>query len=261
MLSHPAFWNIRMTLLMTNFIWNSCGLTHSGKKRKINQDAFLNLPSKKLWVVADGMGGHKTGEVASASIINSLKELMPEQTIGSIVKKVVYELLNVHQSLLDLAAEGRDNDIIGSTVVILLACHQYCVCSWSGDSRIYLFRKGELKQISRDHNHESRLLAEGFSIKEVRTYPFAQALTHAIGGEESLHLDAQIQEIKDGDIFLLCSDGLNKEVCDWEIASILKKASIEESLSRLIELALERDAKDNITIILAQASITDEPAI
>ncbi len=246
---------------MTDFIWNSYGLTHNGKKRKINQDAFLNLPGKKLWVVADGMGGHKTGEVASASIINSLKALIPEQTIGSTVKKIVYELLKVHQSLLDLATEGGDNEIIGSTVVILLARHQYCVCSWSGDSRIYLFRKGELKQISRDHNHETRLLAEGFSIKEVRTYPFAQALTHAIGGEESLYLDAQIQEIKNGDIFLLCSDGLNKEVCDSEIESILKKTAIEESLTRLIELALERDAKDNITIILAQASITVEPAI
>jgi serine/threonine protein phosphatase PrpC len=241
---------------MTNFIWHSYGLTHIGKKRKINQDAFLNLPDNKLWVVADGMGGHKAGEVASASIINSLKSLIPEKTIGSTVKKMVYELLKVNQKLLDLAAEGGgDNEVIGSTVVILLACHQYCVYLWSGDSRIYLFRKGELKQISRDHNHESRLLAEGFSIKEARTYPFAQALTHAIGGEEILYLDAQIQEIRNGDIFLLCSDGLFKEVCNTEIESILKKTSIKESLIHLIELALEREAKDNITMILAQASI------
>lgn len=100
-----------------------------------------------------------------------------------------------------------------------------------------------LKQISRDHNNESRLLAEGFSIEEAGAYPFAQALTHAIGGEENLYLDAQIQEIRSEDIFLLCSDGLNKEVCDTEIESILKKASIEESLTQLIELALERGRK------------------
>lgn len=242
---------------MTNFIWNSHGLTHVGKKRKINQDAFLNLPDKELWVVADGMGGHKAGEVASASIINSLKALIPEQTIGSTVKKIVYELLKVNQRLLDLAAEGGANEVIGSTVVILLACNQYCVYLWSGDSRIYLFRKGRLKQISRDHNDESRLLAEGFSIKEVRTYPFAQALTHAIGGEKNLYLDAQIQEIRNGDVFLLCSDGLNKEVCDSEIESIFKKTSIEESLTQLIELALERGGQDNITIILAQATISN----
>jgi serine/threonine protein phosphatase PrpC len=241
---------------MTDFIWNSYGLTHIGKKRKINQDAFLNLPDKKLWVVADGMGGHKAGEVASAAIINSLKALMPEQAIGSIVKKIAYELHKVNQSLLDLAAEGDgDSEVIGSTVVILLACHQYCVYLWSGDSRIYLFRKGKLKQITCDHNNGSRLLAQGFSIEEVQTYPFAQALTHAIGGERNLYLDAQIQEIRNGDIFLLCSDGLNKDVDDTEIENILKKTSIEESLARLIELALERKALDNITIILAQASI------
>jgi len=248
----------KLTLIMTNFIWNSYGLTHTGKKRKINQDAFLNLPNKKLWVVADGMGGHKAGEVASASIINSLNSLIPEQTIGSTVKKIYYKLRKVNQSLLDLAAEGGDNEVIGSTVVILLACNQYCVYLWSGDSRIYLFRKEELKQLSHDHNNENRLLAEGFSIKEIQTHPFAQSLTHAIGGEKKLYLEAQIQEIRDGDIFLLCSDGLNKEVCDREIESILKKASIEESLTQLIELALERGAQDNITIILAQASIIKE---
>ncbi|WP_333874581.1 PP2C family protein-serine/threonine phosphatase [Methylobacter sp.] len=239
---------------MTDFTWNSYGLTHIGKKRKINQDAFLNLPNKQLWVVADGMGGHKAGEVASASIINSLEALIPEQTIGSTVKKIYSALLKVNQKLLNLAAEGGDNEIIGSTVVILLVCHQYCVYLWSGDSRIYIFRKGVLKQISRDHNNKSRLLAEGSSIKEVKAYPFSQILTHAIGGEENLYLDAQIQEIRDGDIFLLCSDGLNKEVCDTEIESILKKASIEESLIQLIELALEREAQDNISIILTQAS-------
>jgi len=241
--------------MMAKFIWNSYGLTHVGKKRKINQDAFLNLPNKKLWAVADGMGGHKAGEVASAAIINSLKTLESEQTIGSTIKKIYYKFRTVNQNLLDLAAEGGDNAVIGSTVVILLACNQYCVYLWSGDSRIYFFRKGELKQISHDHNHEAKLLAEGFSIKEVQNHPFAQALTHAIGGEKKLYLDAQIQEIQDGDIFLLCSDGLTKEVCDKEIESILKKTSIEESLNQLIELVLERGAQDNITVILAQAFI------
>jgi serine/threonine protein phosphatase PrpC len=241
---------------MTNFIWHSYGITHVGKKRKINQDALLNLPDKKLWVVADGMGGHKAGEVASAAIVNSLKALIPEPTIGSTVKKIVYELFKVNQRLLDLAAEGGDNQIIGSTVVILLACNQYCVYLWSGDSRIYLFREGKLKQISRDHNNGSRLLAEGFSIEEIQTNPIAQALTHAIGGEKKMYLEAQIQEIKNGDIFLLCSDGLNKEVNDTEIASILNTSTIEQSASQLIHRTLTLGARDNVTIVLVQASIS-----
>jgi serine/threonine protein phosphatase PrpC len=240
---------------MTNFQWNSYGLTHVGKKRKINQDAFLNMPDKELWVVADGMGGHQAGEVASASIINSMKALDTAQTIGLTVKKIVFELTKVNQRLLDLAAGGENNEVIGSTVVILLACNQYCVYLWSGDSRIYLFRNGVLKQISHDHNNETNLLTEGYSNTEIETHPFSQALTHAIGGDENLYLDAQIQEIRNGDIFLLCSDGLNKEINDVEIESMLQTLSVEESLIQLIELALEREAKDNITLILTQASV------
>lgn len=205
-------------------------------------------------MVADGMGGHEAGEFASAAIADALKTVKPAKTIGATVAKIYRELLNVNGTLLELASGNGDNDykVIGSTVAILLGWRQHCVCLWSGDSRIYLFRKGKLSQLSRDHNYESALLANGYSSEEAKNYPFTQSLTHAIGGEQKLYLEAQIQETRPGDIFLLCSDGLNKEVNDAEIADTLHTATIVQAASQLLERTLTRGARDNVTIVLVQ---------
>lgn len=239
-----------------NFLWSSYGKTHVGKVRNINQDALANIPDKSLWVVADGMGGHKEGEFASTEIINTLKQFEPEKTFGLSIKKIYLLLQEVNQLLINKAAlNNDDNEIIGSTVVILYANQQHCVILWSGDSRIYLFRRGELKQITRDHNNESMLLAEKVDPSEIQSHPYAQILTHAIGGEPDIYLDAQIQEIRDKDIFLLCSDGLNKEISDNEIEDILRQQPYHDALDHLINLALHRGARDNTTVILTQASL------
>lgn len=242
---------------MNKTAWISYGKTHIGSIRKINQDAFLNLPDKQLWIVADGMGGHKAGEFASAAIISALKTFTPAKTIAASVNKIYQRLLNVNRMLLDMASAAGDQEIIGSAVAILLVYQQHCVCLWSGDSRIYVFRRGILKQLSRDHNYASDLLAKGISLTEAKAYPFSQTLTHAIGGEKELYLEAQIQEIRPGDIFLLCSDGLNKEVDDTEIASILNITPIEQAVSQLIEHTLARGARDNVTVVLAQHLVPD----
>jgi len=236
---------------MTLACWESYGITHTGKIRKINQDAFLDLADSQLWLVADGMGGHKDGEYASNAIVDALKSFTPEKAIGATISEIHIKLQNVNQTLCHLAKEGGEQEIIGSTVVILLAFHQYCVALWSGDSRIYLFRNGKLNQITHDHNYESFLLANGVSPEDVKAHPFAQALTHAIGSDEEFFLEAHIQEIRPDDIFLLCSDGLNKEIADTEIESILQKTSIIEATGQLMDLGLMRGARDNVTIMLA----------
>lgn len=241
--------------------WISYGKTHIGNIRKINQDAFLNLPDKQLWIVADGMGGYKAGEFASAAIINALKTFTSAKTIGATVNEIYYRLLNVHNMLLEIASAAGDQGIIGSTVAILLVYQHHCVCLWSGDSRIYLFRRGVLKQISRDHNYASNLFESGISHAEAKAYPFAQTLTHAIGGEKELYLEGQIQETKQNDIFLICSDGLNKEVDDIEIASILNTTPIEQAVSQLIEYTLTRGARDNVTVVLVQHLVPDHNSI
>lgn len=235
-------------------LWSSCGSTHVGKSRKVNEDAFVNQPNKCLWVVADGMGGHLDGDFASAKIVSILKKIEPAKTIGTTVKKIYQQLIEVNTALIDAAAVYGNNQIIGSTVALLYAKHQYCVAMWSGDSRIYLFRRGVLRQITRDHTNETKLLEAGLSTDEIQFHPYAQILTHAIGGEKEVYVEAQIQEGRQGDIFLLCSDGLNKEVSDIEIEKTLQQLPYQEAMHQLMELALQRVARDNITIILVNVS-------
>ena len=238
-----------------NTLWSSWGRTHVGMVRRINQDAYADLSDKHLWVVADGMGGHNNGELASAEIINTLKQFEPEERVGSTVKKLFQQLKLVNYSLLEQAALEGVNAVIGSTVVVLYANQARCVAIWSGDSRIYLFRRGKLRQISRDHNNENRLLDEGFSPEEIKVHPYAQVLTHAIGGEAEVFLDAQVQEARQGDIFLLCSDGLNKEVTDDEIEEVLGRLNYQQAVDELMDLALQRGGRDNITLITVQANL------
>jgi serine/threonine protein phosphatase PrpC len=233
--------------------WISFAGTHVGKIRTINQDAFANYPEKRLWAVADGMGGHKSGELASQAIVNALKNLKPCKSIGVTVKNAYHELNRVNTSLIKLAAKETTNEVIGSTVAILIASEHHCIFLWSGDSRVYLFRDNKLKQLSRDHNNENILLENGYSEEDLINIPYAQSLTHAIGAEKQLYLDAQIQEVKHNDIFLLCSDGLNKEVTDNEIENMLNNQLLEELVPNFIELTLERGARDNVTIVLVRA--------
>ncbi|MDD5461309.1 MAG: serine/threonine-protein phosphatase [Methylococcales bacterium] len=239
---------------MNNPVWTSYGITHTGKVRKINQDNFLNLPDKQLWIVADGMGGHQAGELASGAIVKALESFEPAKTLGGTASAICRELFKVNRELVELASKNGKDTVIGSTVVVLLGWRQHCVCLWSGDSRIYLLRQGQLRQLTRDHNYESKLLDKGYSAEEIKAQPFTQSLTHAVGGEKDLFLEAQIQEIRPGDIFLLCSDGLNKEVKDSEIEAILKTTPIQKAADQLIECALNRGARDNVTVVAVQMS-------
>ena len=237
---------------VTPLRWTSHGNTHIGNVRKVNQDALLDRPDNELWVVADGMGGHRSGEIASAAIVEGLNALPPGKTLGVSVKHVYRTLEQVHRQLLGLAAARHGNEIIGSTVALMLANHRHCVFLWSGDSRIYLFRNGRLAPMTRDHNYEQALLAAGYTQDEIAVHPYVQMITHAVGAEQILHVESRIEEIKPGDLFLLCSDGLNKEMTDDEIEQILNNNSVDTAVTRLLDLPLERDARDNVTVIVAE---------
>lgn len=239
---------------MNKITWSSWGKTHVGIKRKVNQDTFADLPKKNLWIVADGMGGHHNGDVASTEIVRVLSQFEPSPHIGTTAKRIYHALKKINYDLLEQAHLTGETTIIGSTVALLYAHQSRCIAIWSGDSRVYLFRRGQLKQVTRDHNNEPQLLAEGFSPEEVKIHPYAQVLTHAIGGEPEAFLDVQTQEAIVDDIFVLCSDGINKEVTDDEIEEILKHRSFRQATNDIMALALKRGARDNITLITVQAS-------
>jgi serine/threonine protein phosphatase PrpC len=242
-----------MLTKMANITWTASATTHIGKIRKINQDAFVSLPDKQLWAVADGMGGHEAGEFASAAIIEALTQLQPCKTLGATVQAIYAQLSAVNRNLVAMALSIGNNAIIGSTVAILLAHRQHFICLWSGDSRIYLLRKGKLKQLSRDHNYTSKLLDEGYDWEQANNQLFSQSLIHAAGVESELYLEAHIQELRSGDKFLLCSDGLTKEITELEIEYLLNTTLTNQVVYLLLQKTLNAGARDNVTIIVVEA--------
>lgn len=245
---------------LNSFYWVSAHVTDKGKVRSINEDALLDRADLGIWVVADGMGGHAAGDVASAMIVNELKSISPGDSLGAMARDVEQRLQNVNQQLL-LESQRRSGEIIGSTVVTLLTYQGYCIYQWAGDSRIYLFRRNRLKQLSRDHSQVEELIEQGIVTSEqAEQSPVANYITRAVGASEELELDAEIFEPCDGDLFLLCSDGLNKEVSDAEIAEILGNCGFQEALEQLINLALERGARDNVTLVLVEARLSQSSA-
>ncbi len=236
------------------FEWVSHCITHVGRVREINEDACLDLPEQGLWVVADGMGGHDAGDVASRLVVDSLRDVGGYQRFSEFVDDVEQRLIAVNQSLVEQAQRIDAETTIGSTVVALLAYGRHCVCLWAGDSRLYRYRGGRLVQISRDHSEVEELIRRGVvSRQNAGNHQLANVITRAVGAAPELYLDAELNEIMHGDRFLLCSDGLNKEVSDREIRECMATPNSEKICETLVNLALSRGCRDNITVVAAIA--------
>lgn len=237
----------------TSFQWSSSACTHVGKVRSHNEDAFLELPEHCLWVVADGMGGHAVGDVASRMITDALRETSPPTSLEQQIDEISQSLQSVNHRLREEAAKRRES-VIGSTVAVLIAYEGRCACLWAGDSRLYLSRDGKLSQLSRDHNQVEELIAQGLIDRDqAKNYPGGSAITRAVGASTKLELEIAIRNVEDGDIYLLCSDGLTNEVSDNEIATELARGNPKRICKNLMNYALQRSARDNITIVIAQA--------
>ncbi len=224
-----------------------------GRVRELNEDACLEMSDTGLWAVADGMGGHAAGEVASRMVIDALREVRHPDSLSDLLNDVRQSMQKVNRQLTE-EANRRRQQIIGSTVAVLLVFEQHCVCLWAGDSRIYRVRDGELQQLTRDHSQIEALVSRGVvSKEEARKLPGSNALTRAIGVMDSVELDSAIHGIQEGDQFLLCSDGLYNEVSTQDIERFLALEDCQDSADRLIQSALEHGARDNITLVVVRA--------
>ncbi|MCH9643896.1 MAG: protein phosphatase 2C domain-containing protein [Gammaproteobacteria bacterium] len=231
--------------------WSCSAVTHTGHKRAQNEDAYLIDPELGLWAVADGMGGHRDGRLASQTIISNLSKLKPTPSYKAMQEQLRHCLTDVNYSLYHKGLTTPPYDVSGSTVALMLTQHQRCQCLWAGDSRIYLLRDRKLRQLSRDHSYVQKLIDNGnISLKEARNHPKANLITKAIGIHATVHIDAVALNAEVGDRFLICSDGLYNELSDKEIVSFLKQPSIEKACKEMLQLALSRDANDNITIVI-----------
>ncbi len=233
----------------TEYRWSSATATHPGKVRLVNEDACLALPERGLWVVADGMGGHHAGDVASSMIVDSLSAVHAHDHPASFLDEVEDLLLEVNSSLLRTAAQSPTPRTIGSTVIALLAFREHCVIVWAGDSRAYRLRDGQLQKLTVDHSQVEELVQMGeLAPDEAEHHPMANVITRAVGGTERLHLDIELRTLSDADRYLLCSDGLYKGLTDEDIARHLGTGDCETACRELVDAVLAGDASDNVTV-------------
>ncbi|AOZ14875.1 MULTISPECIES: PP2C family protein-serine/threonine phosphatase [Pseudomonas] len=234
-------------------LWHSAARTDPGKVRARNEDAFLECPQHGLWVVADGMGGHQGGDIASQLIVASLADLPVEVDFDARLKNVRQCLHWLNRRLgqeLTVTA-GRSDSIMGSTVVAVLMEGNRAACVWAGDSRCYLWRGQRLYQLSRDHSLQQQLIDEQqMSAEQAKAHPSAHALTRAVGASEQLTLDVLELETCPDDAFLLCSDGLYQSLSTDALGHALNLPAPQLALERLFAGALRGEARDNLTAVV-----------
>ncbi|UZW58405.1 PP2C family protein-serine/threonine phosphatase [Lysobacter enzymogenes] len=224
----------------------SDGLSDRGKLRDRNEDAILVREDLGLWAVADGLGGHSAGDYASRAVIERLDALQRPHDLVEFIEAIEDALRAVNQELRELA-QTRQVDIIASTVVLLVGAEDLAVCGWVGDSRAYGFDGARLAQLTRDH-------VASYDEDEDPSAPGAPmaggALTRAIGADDELFVDWAVIARRPGQTFVLCSDGINKEMSDEEIAAECRRHGEPGALARrLLDTALARAGRDNISVV------------
>ncbi|WP_066556447.1 PP2C family protein-serine/threonine phosphatase [Croceicoccus bisphenolivorans] len=223
--------------------------THVGLRRKLNEDAFLVSPDTGLWVVADGMGGHEAGDIASRMIVEAIGALPDVAFEGPEAA-----LRAVNAALVRLAAQRYGERTVGSTAVVLSVKDSAYRCLWVGDSRAYLLRSGKLGQLTRDHSLVQDLVDAGMlNAEDAEGHPNANVVTRAVGASTDLQVDVVTGTIMHGDLFLLASDGLTRVVPHDDLHRILSTGTLEQKADRLIARTLESGAPDNVTIVLIEA--------
>lgn len=233
--------------------WRYSAATDVGLQRNNNEDTYLSCPDLGLWVVADGMGGHAAGEVASAIVSETIKNQVNE---GASLSEAIQ---SSHKEVLSAAANGLGGQGMGSTVVAIQTDGHHYEIAWVGDSRAYLWSpEGEQKfrQITTDHSYVQMLFQTGaISEEELDTHPEKNIITQCLGSIEleSVTVDTVEGEWRKGEWIVLCSDGLSDAVPSAEIADVLSQHGTTESATdTLIQTALSRGGKDNITVAIVE---------
>ncbi|MBX2886325.1 MAG: protein phosphatase 2C domain-containing protein [Granulosicoccus sp.] len=231
--------------------WYSCAYTAVGHVRKINEDAFLDAQEQGLWAVADGMGGHSRGDRASQSIIDALQNFKAGPTAIDSVNDLMARLSIANDECRNLA----NGQVMGSTVATLYLSGNKAHLLWAGDSRIYLLRGEEFIQLTDDHSLVQELHRLGeLTADEAENHPSSNVITRAIGVAEDIEIQVRQMDVLPGDRFLLCSDGLFKDVKQSEVADNLSLPSTRQALEALVNLALRRGGTDNVTGIVVQVA-------
>jgi PPM family protein phosphatase len=239
--------------------------TDVGRRRDHNEDAFVTFETDDgalVLVVADGMGGHQAGEVASAMAIEILqRELTRPTAEPSEALRAAIELAN--QEVWAEAARDPEKSGMGSTIVAAIIHENQAFLANAGDSPAYLVREGQTDQITRDHGLVAEQVELGVISEEVAAHhPYRHILTRCLGAEE--HVEVEIyppRVLQSGDVLVLCSDGLTEHVSKREVAALTTSPDPDEVAKGLVDVANQRGGHDNITVVVARAvGLADEPA-
>lgn len=245
------------------------GQTHVGMKRNHNEDNLLLLPEERLFVVADGMGGHSSGEVASKIAVEEVAEFfrMTSQDLEitwpyKMDKQKNYDenrlatgVKLANMRIFEKASSETKYKGMGTTIVtVYFAKDSEVVVGHVGDSRVYFFREGTLRQVTEDHSLlNDYLKAKKLTPEEIEAFPHKNVIVRALGMKDTVIVDINRVEPKDGDIFLLCSDGLSGMVPDKQIEQILQsQTDLDKACAQLIDAANANGGNDNVTCVLAQ---------
>ncbi len=241
-------------MAMAQLQWKSACRTHIGKIRTINEDAYFERPDIGLWIVADGMGGHWGGDLASQIIVNRLANMTHPGNFSVFVEQVHDALKAANKHILRISQKTRQT--CGSTVVCLLLQDTHCAYFWAGDSKLYHVRDRDMKQLTTDHSQAEFYVQLGLlSREQACAHPGAHALTRAIGIAEELYVDFDMIEVKCNDRFLLSTDGLGRHLDDGAIAAILNRGGDAGSTSEtLVQATLDGGATDNVTVAVVDIS-------
>ncbi len=237
--------------------------SHPGKARALNEDNYFAAPEQGVWLIADGMGGHSNGKLASSVVVETAKTVGRSASAPDLLARFKDRIYRANTELIRLSQQDGGK-VIGSTVAALLVFAGHFACVWSGDSRVYLLRSGSITQISHDHSEVQEMIDGGLlDPAEARHWPRRNVVTQAVGVFEEPKLDSVQGKIEAGDIFVLCSDGLTGHVEDQEILELASGRPPREACEALIQLTLDRGAKDNVTVIVVACRPADEngPAV
>jgi len=230
--------------------FHSRAATHAGTANRLNEDAYVNRPDLGLWAVADGAGGHESGEVASAEVAGLLQTVGEGLSAGEVLLEVRSRLEGAHARLRKMASARGAGVMVATTVVVVLARDEHFACLWAGDSRAYLWRGHALTRITRDHTLVQAMVESG-EITEAESFghPQGNVITNAIGADNDfLELEKRTGQLMPGDRLLLCSDGLFKAISEEQVAELLSGDG-DGGAERLVIAALAAQATDNITVV------------
>lgn len=245
--------------------WSSAGMTDRGRRRARNEDSLLLRADARIYAVADGMGGHAAGNVASRIAIDVLagafeRPPSPRIRAATLARRLLGVFDDANRAILEHAAAHRECAGMGTTLTALapLAGAGQCVVAHVGDSRAYRLRDGELTQLTRDHTWVQQQVDAGMlTSAEVRHHPLSSVLSRVLGTAAVGPADTLVVDAAPGDVFLLCSDGLTTMLEDGDVCMLLDRPlSLEERARELIDAANLRGGLDNITIVLLAAGRT-----